>query len=234
MSAIQDLSMPANDALANFTNNVNSASFTLLNGRNLMASVFSNAGSMTVGAGSTFMVTGNFTQTGTITVAGGGLVSVTGALVQSGGTLTLAAMSTLTVSGGYSLLGGMLSGMGTINGDVTNSSLITVGDAVSVTGVLTINGNYTQTATGTLSIKIGGPAAGSQYDQLVVNNGSVTLAGTLNVTLIGGYVPDSGTMFQVLMRTGSGSLMGTFAHPLGGDGPLFTDTYSPDGVKLTA
>ncbi len=52
------------------------------------------------------------------------------------------------------------------------------------TGILTVNGNYTQTAAGTLQIQLGGLTAarqpGTDYDQLKVT-GTATLAGTLQL-----------------------------------------------------
>jgi outer membrane autotransporter protein len=103
-----------------------------------------------------------------------------------------------------------------------------VGDASTV-GVLRIMGNYTQTATGNLTVKVGGTDP-SLYDQLAVS-GCATLDGTLTVTLVGNYVPATGDSIAVLTST---SQSGTFSHPLGGDGPLFADTYSDTGVVLVA
>ena len=75
----------------------------------------------------------------------------------------------------------------------------------SITGI--IRGNYTQTARGTLNIEIGGTMPGTGYDQLVVT-GQVTLDGTLNVSLLGGFAPNIDDAFRVLLF-GSGS--GDFA-----------------------
>jgi hypothetical protein len=93
---------------------------------------------------------------------------------------------------------------------------------------LTITGNYTQGSGGTLSVKIGGATAGTQYDQLAVG-GTATLNGTLNVSLLGGFTPNSGEMFQPLTSTAES---GTFAS-LTGDGTMFTDSYAAGGATLT-
>ena len=74
-------------------------------------------------------------------------------------------------------------------------------------GVLTINGNYTQTAAGTLGIVIDGETPGAGFDQLVIT-GSATLDGTLNVSLGSDLVPNSGDTFQILTF---GSVSGAFA-----------------------
>ena len=70
---------------------------------------------------------------------------------------------------------GSLVGSGTINADVTSGGQVIPGGA-GAAGRLTINGNYTQAATGALDIDLGGTTAGSQYDQLAVS-GSATLGG---------------------------------------------------------
>jgi hypothetical protein len=83
--------------------------------------------------------------------------------------------------------------------NVTNSGQLNPG-GIGGAGLITVNGNYTQTATGILNIDIGGLAA-NQFDQLVVN-GIVTLSGTLNVALINGFMPALGNSFQILTFTG--------------------------------
>jgi hypothetical protein len=62
-----------------------------------------------------------------------------------------------------------------------------------------------------------------------VVGGTATLDGTLNVTLIGGFMPNSGDTFQPLSSTAEN---GVFAS-LTGDGTMFTDSYAAGGVTLT-
>ena len=62
----------------------------------------------------------------------------------------------------------MLEGTGVVNANVTNAGQVIPG-GTGAAGILTINGNYTQTATGALDIDIGGTTAGSQYGQLAVS-----------------------------------------------------------------
>ena len=102
-------------------------------------------------------------------------------------------------------MGGLLTGAGTIQANVTNAATVEPGDPF---GTLTIDGNYTQTATGVLLIQIGGP---SQYGQLAVT-GTATLGGTLEVSLLNNYVPAVGTSFQILSFAQSS---GDFATELG-------------------
>jgi hypothetical protein len=182
-----------------------------LNGDALfLQNAFSNAGSVTIGSGSTFTAGGNYTQTGGTTTLNGG---------------TLAANSLVAIQGG------ILSGTGTINADVQNAGLVTIGDSTAV-GILTINGNFIQTPAGTLAVKVGGfSIPGTDFDQLVLTPGhQATIDGTLQVTLINGYIPTTGDTVMIMTFDAE---TGNFA-TLTGDGPLFTDTYDPTDVSLVA
>jgi hypothetical protein len=74
--------------------------------------------------------------------------------------------------------GGTLTGNGTINGLVIRNNGL-VGPGTSP-GILTINGDYIQSETGTLEIEVFGTEVGTEYDQLVVT-GTATLGGTLYI-----------------------------------------------------
>src|SRR5262249_47739791 len=103
---------------------------------------------------------------------------------------------------------------------VINAGHLDVGGS-STTGVLTINGSFTQTTFGVLSLKLGGTAVGTGYDQLHVN-GAVTLDGALVVSLINGFHPAPGDRFQVLTftaRTGDFS-----SQSLPGLDPVYSST----------
>ena len=86
------------------------------------------------------------------------------------------------------------------------------------TGILTIDGNYTQGATGTLAMEIGGLTAGEQHDKLVVT-GAANLDGTLEVLL--GFTPATDDSFDILdaawvSSTGVGALNPIAIIPVGG------------------
>jgi hypothetical protein len=182
-----------------------------------ISGTYSQTGGSTVLAGGTLGVVGGLVDLQGGTLSGSGtingnvrngasvsigaaLLTVTGSYQQTGGITTLQD-GTLTVAGGLlDLQGGTLTGSGTINGVVRNGAHILLGTPTT-TGVLTVNGNYTQTADGVLDIKIGGPNPGSGYDQLRVN-GHATLGGCLNVHLINGYVPIPETEFKILWFEG--------------------------------
>src|SRR5262249_19541386 len=99
------------------------------------------------------------------------------------------------------LQGGSLSGVGVVNGNVVNAAVVSPG---TPTGVLALNGTYTQTSAGTLNVDLSGTTPGTQFDQVTVY-GAAALDGTLNVSRLGGYTPNNGDTFKVLTfasRTG--------------------------------
>ena len=67
-------------------------------------------------------------------------------------------------------------------------------------------GGLTMNAGGTLDFELGDPAR----DHIVAtNNGNVSLGGTLNVSLFGGFVPSPGQTFGIF-EGAIGSLTGVF------------------------
>jgi hypothetical protein len=103
--------------------------------------------------------------------------------------------------------GSIATGSGPISGQVENvGGVVSPGNGV---GVLSIQGRYSNGATGVLEMEITGLAAGTQYDQLVVD-GPSTLAGTLKVLLPGAipFTPALGATFTLL--TASKGLGGEF------------------------
>ena len=146
---------------------------------------------MLVGTGGTLAMTSgsNYTQTG-------GTTTVNGAL-QSAGT------------GNLNLQAGVLQGTGTATFATVTISGGQVDPGVpGQTGTLSITGNYTQDASVTLNIRLGGTAAG-QFDQLAVS-GVATLGGTLTVTLVNSFSPSAGNSFE-FMTFGSRSGTSDFA-----------------------
>ncbi|MFO0940978.1 MAG: LamG domain-containing protein [Pirellulales bacterium] len=145
-----------------------------------------------------------FTNLGTLTIDGGSY-SQTG-----GDSYTQASGSTIlkngaTLNGDVTLSGGTLSGRGTVSGSTFTNSGGTLSPGSSP-GLINITGDYVQTAGGVLDIEVGGTSSVTpDFDRLVVS-GSASLAGTLNVSLINGFVPDVSESFVYLTaasRTGS-------------------------------
>ncbi len=95
--------------------------------------------------------------------------------------------------------GKRVQGTGTIVGDVV------VGDGAYLipgfsAGTLTIDGDYTQLLNAIMQIEIGGTAV-DEYDQLVVS-GMFLAGGVFELSLINGYVPRYGDVFDILDFSG--------------------------------
>jgi hypothetical protein len=184
--------------------------FTIKNGANFAsAGAFNNAGAMTFETGSTFTVGGTntgYTQTAGITTVNGSLI---GSLI--------------------SIQGGILKGSGTVTGNVTvgNSGTVHPGNSP---GVMTVNGNYTNT--GILAIDIlnlaQGPGVG--YSELVVN-GTATLGGILQLNLSPQTVLHTGEIFDIISAMNGYSGQFTFITGLSSD---FTEQFGPNYVDLVA
>ena len=80
-----------------------------------------------------------------------------------------------------------------VNGNVVNSGIVSPGASI---GTLTVNGNYTQNRSGSLSIEVAGRSPG-QYDLLVVN-GRASLAGRLQLIRVGGFKLRAGDRISFL------------------------------------
>jgi hypothetical protein len=153
-------------------------------------------------------VRGSVSVSGTVSVSGNYTITRQGT--------TFLEFGTVAVGGLFDNQGGSLFGSGTIIGDVHNAGTFNVGG-------LTVDGNYTQTSAGQLTLRL---RSAVDFDQLVVS-GFATLDGTLNATLMGGYQPQHGDQLQVV-QFGAGT--GAFAH-IQTDGPLVgvLYIYQPDG-----
>ncbi len=223
----QVIDQNGNDGLAgSLVANAAGASLTLQDDANLTTpGDFNNAGSLdimgTVTVAGAFANSGSLILSGTLTLTAGGSYTQTagGSSILSGGTLTAATVN---------LQGGIVTGSGTITGNVTNAAEIDVGGAGAI-GQLAIAGDYTQTAAGILNLEVGGYDAGSGFDQLTIS-GQATLDGTLNVSLLNGFVPMSGDAFSLLTFA---SATGTFAD--GTIDPAFgPPCYDPMDMTLVA
>jgi fibronectin-binding autotransporter adhesin len=174
----------------------------------------------------------------------GGVISGTGAFAQIGpGTTILTATNTysgdtninagtLQVDGLIASAntfvnhGGALAGIGTIGGNLFNSAVVSPGDSP---GTLTVNGNYTQNATGTLRIEIGGLAL-PRHDLLQMS-GNATLNGTLQLVRLNSFAPLGGD--RVIVLSATGGVTGTFATVEWGGTLLSVEViYDPTDVRV--
>ncbi len=193
---------------------------------------------------------GNITNNGTMSAQNGGTLVLNNA-VQNNGTVSALINSAVYVNSTYtqatggqtvvngslfaSNLGigaGILSGTGTVFGNVTVSGTGTVHPGNSP-GVLTISGNYASTSTGTLAIDILNlTGAGTGNSQLQVT-GTGALGGTVQIAFLSTLVVTAGQEFDILHAIGG--LNGTtFAALTGRDASFFTAVYTPTDVLLQA
>ena len=200
------------------------------------AAAFTNSGATAVGGANagtaSLTVSGNASNSGAITIQGGSEIDVTGgnSFSQSGGSTAIAANGDLSAASftqaggttivngkltastnGVTLDGGTLEGAGTIAANVSNVSgtLVASSDGTNP-GTLAINGSYSQAAGasgGTLDEFIGGTSSG-QFS--VINlGGSLSLAGTLDVSTVSGFQLAGGQSFDII-NFPAGSISGTF------------------------
>ena len=170
---------------------------------------FHNDAKLDVTNGSTLTFNNALNLNGnTVTKMGGGTVVINNRLHNGGGMLDVQE--------------GIVSGSGTIGGNVENGSIIAPSDSP---GVLTIDGNLNNSTVGTIAIEIDGtdgPGETQGHDQIQVT-GSSTLDGTLSITT-GAYtdptIRAARDMFTVIASAGGST--GTFG------------TVSYDGVDLFA
>jgi hypothetical protein len=203
------------NALANFANNMSTGSFSLSGGALLTTTIggsFTNNGKMTIGNGSGFQV------------------AAASPYLQMGSTATTTVDGVLTAARGVTINSGKLFGTGTIASPLTSSGSVMAGDTPTKAGRLSPSA-YTQNSGGSLNIQIGGTIMGTQYSQLAVANGA-SLKGTLNVKLIGGFVPAIGDTFTILTTSARTGTFTTVNLPTL-SGAHFTVTYNPTNVTLT-
>ena len=167
--------------------------------------VINNAGHFVKSAGTqTSFIAANLNNSGTIEVKAGTL-QFQGAWSQTSGS-TMVDGGTVLGGALLSIGGGTLAGTGTIQATVVNGGVVSPGGSP---GALSLGPgeNYQQGASGILRIELGGHNPGTQYDQLVVG-GNASLAGTLELLLINGFVPQPGDQFRILT---CGSQTGQFS-----------------------
>jgi hypothetical protein len=185
-------------------------------------SSFSNT--FTTAGGSVLRITGN-NGSAALTVSNfftnNGLIDLTS--VGAGYSATLGVTSGTFVNGAGGILQSSFGAGGGRQINAVVNNLGTVNVAVDGTGVLSVNGGFSNS--GTLNMKIAGATS---YDQLAVS-GNLSLSGTLNASTVG-YTPGSGTSFGILAS--SGTVTGTFANanlPAGFTNP---PTYTANSVTL--
>lgn len=174
-----------------------------------------------------------FNNSGLVLVSSNALLSFNNAYVQTGGDTVVSSKGTLNLRTGFgaNILGGLLSGTGTVSGDVTNSATIHPGDSP---GILTIYGKVVNGPLAALSIDLAGTNAGAQYSQLVDNGSPIWLTDTtLALSFDNGFIPSVGQSFIIWTN---GPVNGVFGKLLGTprNGIALVPRYGASSITLLA
>ena len=146
---------------------------------------FLNTGTVSVtGAAGLQIQAGPFEQQGVFEAAAGTQVDHNDDFIQTAGTTTLDGTLDMGPADTVELQGGVFGGEGLVIGDFNNT-----GGTVAPggePGVLSIDGDYTQSLGSTLAVDIDGTLPGTGYDVLAVT-GDAVVAGEVDLTFLGGY-----------------------------------------------
>ena len=145
-------------------------------------------------------------------------VSGTGALINTFGGMT-------TNSGDFTLTNGAI---GDTVGTLSNTGSLTVGAG----STLTVNGNYTQSSSASLTIGVGGASSGNEYGQLNIT-GAANLAGSVTASTASGFTPSAGENFPITTyasETGGANL--SFTGVNSGALSIFQPVVGPTSIAL--
>ena len=126
--------------------------------------------------------------------------------------------------------GGTVRGDGTIDADVLANFGGSVAPGLSP-GILNVDGDFLQNASGKLNIELGGTTPGTGYDRLAIT-GAATLSGTLVTTLLVPYVPALNDTFTVLTAGSRSGAFATVSLPALPSGLAWRLLYGPTDVRL--
>ncbi len=184
--------------------NAAGATFSVQNGTLSVATAITNQGTTSVSG--TLTTSATFTNTGSVAINGGATLATTGtAYQQTAGTTTVA--GTLSSTQMISLAAGVLTGTGVIAANLTNAATVSPGNAAGTSvGTLTVTGNYTQNASGTLLIDLAAPGTSSQ----LAVTGNVALDGALALSLT--YSDSPGDNYEIINQQSGSGVSGMFAN----------------------
>ena len=196
-------------------------SSTVVTGNNnsstMFSGVISGAGGVTKVGSGTFTLapaTGN-------SYAGATLISA-GAVLVNNGTGSGTGSGAVTVGPN-----GILGGTGTVQGMVTNNGIVNPGANV---GTLHLGANYAQSSGGQLTIEL---ASLASHDALAVT-GAANLAGALTVSLIGGFMPHEGDIFEIMTASGfAGTMFGSTSLPSLAGSLIWNVNYGATALTLS-
>jgi len=192
----------SNDATFTNNENFNATNTTTMSGGT--TGTFTNNGMFTKKTASTITtISTNFVNNGEVEVHSGELIFTENLTSGNGTTInlgdgTLNPGDTLTLADGS-----LLVGSGTLSSNLVNGGIVSPGNSP---GIISIEGDYTQEASGLLEIELVGTNPASEFDQLQVA-GNAFLDGTLDVSFMDSYVPQYGDSFEIVSAS---SLSGEF------------------------
>ena len=169
----------------------------------LSGSLLDNTGGEIVaGTDSIVEFQGTFANTGQLTAMPAGTITSNSVISQVAGATRV---DGALIAPALLLNGGLLTGIGVIDADVTLAGgTLAPG---SSPGTLHIMGSYEQGAGGVMELQLGGYTAGTDFDQLVVSD-DLQLGGALMLSLWNEFLPQLGDSFTVIT---SGNASGGFA-----------------------
>jgi choice-of-anchor C domain-containing protein len=182
-----------------------------------------NGGSTTIGGG---LATNSATiQGGSLTINKGGTMISTSGTTSNGAAINVSG----TLIGSLDLQGGTLGGNGTVDGSLLSSAWVSPGASP---GILTVSGDYTQTAAGVLHMQLAGLAP-DMFDQIKIG-GAAYLGGLLEIELLDDFRPKAGDSFQIMtFGAVSGDFDGINGYDLGG-GLYLREVFTDTNLNLVA
>ena len=201
------------------------SNLNLTNGTYRSTSTTDFGGTITVNAGpaSNLMVNGSatFEPTSNTTLNGDLVLDNPTTIVHSGATFSGGASLVVPSANTLRLLDGA-----DVDVLIENNGTLDLGASPGQTSGL----DFEQSGTGTWDLELGGTGI-NDYDRMTLT-GIASLAGTLDVSLIGGFTPTLGDSFSILL---AGSVIGTFDSVLGspGAGLAYDVAYNANSVLLS-
>lgn len=178
----------------------------------------------TLGAGSSLVTLNGVTLPSTGTISASASASISGELTTSGN------IAGPTTAGEWLTLEDPVSGRGNFSGNIRMTDDYSVG-STGTRSLVTFSGNV-EFGSGELRLDLSGVNRGTSSGYDAINcSGTLTLSGTLNVSLAGGYAPAVGASFDLFnWGSFSGSFSGITLPALPGDLSWNTANLYTSGV----
>ena len=233
--------MLSGDSALNVGGNLNSSANSLVSvsgrstlnvGKNLNLTFGTEIGttslspSLSISGGSVLTVGGSLNSVASITVDNTSVLNTRGGFNQTAGSTLMNGVLNAGCAG-VNVQGGTFSGIGVVNGNVLMAGTLMPGNP---TGTLTINGNYTQTSTGTLAEQVGW--INGMNANLLAVKGTANLSGTLAVSLLSGFQPTVGETFTLMTFLSDTGMFSSVILPNLGNGEQLDLLYQPTDILV--